>query len=64
MGIQVDPIQSGAHSLRSGAVTALAEANVSTLRISAFTGQSPEIVRRYFRRSEIWRNNAGASLGL
>jgi site-specific recombinase XerD len=64
MGIQVDPIQSGAHSLRSGAVTALAEANVSTLRISAFTGQSPEIVRRYFRRSEIWRNNAGVSLGL
>jgi len=63
-GIGVDPCQSGAHSLRAGAITALGEADVGVLRISAYTGQTPEIVRRYFRRSEIWRNNACASLGL
>jgi integrase len=63
-GIGIDPIQSGGHSLRAGAVTAMAEADVGVLRIAAFTGQSPDIVRRYFRRAEIWRNNVCAALGL
>jgi len=63
-GIGIDPTQSGMHSLRSGAVTALGEANIGAMRIGAYTGQSPAIVQRYFRRTEIWRNNAGASLGL
>jgi len=63
-GIGIDPRQSGAHSLRAGAITAMGEANVSALRISAYTAQTPEIVRRYFRRADIWRNNASVSLGL
>lgn len=63
-GIGIDPVQHGAHSLRSGAVTALGEANVGVLRISAYTGQSPRIVQRYFRRSEMWRNSASAAMGL
>jgi site-specific recombinase XerD len=63
-GIGIDPVQSGAHSLRAGAVSALGEANVGVLRIGAYTGQSPAIVERYFRRSEMWRNNASAALGL
>ena len=62
--IGVDPIQSGAHSLRAGTVTAMGEANVGVLRISTFTGQSPQMVERYFRRSEMWRNNASGTLGL
>jgi len=64
LGIGIDPIQSGAHSLRSGAVTALGEANVGVLRIAAYTGQSPTTVQRYFRRTDVWRNNAGGKLGL
>jgi len=64
VGVGISPIQRGAHSMRSGAVTALGEANVGVLRIAAYTGQSPNIVRRYFRRSELWRNNASAALGL
>jgi len=52
------------HSLRSGCVTTASEANVTALRISAYTGQSPGIVQRYFRRTEMWRNNIGGKLGL
>jgi site-specific recombinase XerD len=63
-GVGIDAAQCGAHSLRAGFVTAAAEANLSTLRISAFTGQSPETVKRYFRRSDLWRNNVCASVGL
>jgi site-specific recombinase XerD len=52
------------HSLRSGCVTAASDANITALRISAYTGQSPAIVQRYFRRTELWRDNIGGKLGL
>lgn len=54
----------GAHSLRSGCVSAAGEANVGILRIGAFTSQSPETVGKYFRRTEIWQNNVSGMLGL
>jgi site-specific recombinase XerD len=60
----IDSSQRGAHSLRSGLITAAAEANISALRIAAYTAQSPEIVRLYFRRSELWRGNVAGCVGL
>jgi len=64
MGIGIDPVQHGAHSLRSGMISAAAEANISALRISNFTNQTTEMVTLYFRRSELWRNNVCGKLGL
>jgi hypothetical protein len=62
--IGLDPSPYGAHSLRAGFCTAAGEADVGVLRISAYTGQSPAIVRRYFRRSELWKGNPCADLDL
>jgi site-specific recombinase XerD len=62
--VGINPAQYGAHSLRAGFVTAASEKNISALRISRFTAQSPEIVQHYFRRSELWRNNVCGKLGL
>jgi integrase len=63
--IGIDPVQHGAHSLRAGFVTAAGEANVGELVIARHTGhQSMQVLRRYFRRSDIWRANASSLLGL
>jgi len=63
--IGIDPVQHGAHSLRAGFVTAAGEANVGELVIASQTGhRSTQMVRRYFRRSNLWRANASSSLGL
>jgi integrase len=65
MLIGIDPVQHGAHSLRAGFVTAAGEANVGELVIARQTGhQSMQVLRRYFRRSDIWRANASSLLGL
>lgn len=65
MLIGIDPVQHGAHSLRAGFVTAAGEANVGEMVIARQTGhRSMQVLRRYFRRSEIWRANASALLGL
>jgi integrase len=63
--IGIDPEDYGAHSLRAGFVTAAGEANVGELLIAAQTGHSSmQVLRRYFRKSEIWKNNACGRLGL
>ena len=63
--IGIDPTEYGAHSLRAGFVTAAGEANVGELVIASQTGhRSTQMVRRYFRRSDLWRSNASSSLGL
>jgi integrase len=55
----------GAHSLRAGLVTAGAEAGVSDLIIGAQSGhRSSEMIRRYYRRSELFRTNVCYSLDL
>lgn len=62
--IGLDPDDFGAHSLRSGLVTAAGEANIGVLRIGAYTNQSPAMVRRYFRRKEMWDGNPSGLIGL
>lgn len=65
MRIGIDPADYGAHSLRSGFVTAAGEAHLGELVIARQTGhRSMQVLRRYFRRSDIWRSNPSASLGL
>jgi site-specific recombinase XerD len=55
----------GAHSLRAGLVTAAAEAGVSELVIADQTGhRSLDMVRQYFRKANLHRANAAASIGL
>ena len=47
------------HSLRSGFATSAAEAGVEERNIMAMTGhKSPEMVRRYIKEANLFRNNA------
>lgn len=54
----------GAHSLRAGFVTAAAEENCSELLIRAQTGHRSNALRDYFRRTQLFKANAAASIGL
>jgi integrase len=55
----------GSHSLRSGLVTAAGEGNVELLRIAAQTGhRNLAVLRRYFRRRDVFRGNCLADLDL
>jgi len=55
----------GAHSLRAGFVTAAGEAGATDLLIAAQTGhRSPYVLRRYFRRSDVFKSNACTVLDL
>ncbi len=55
----------GCHSMRSGLITAAGEAGVSELVIAAQSGhRSTIMVRRYFRRSDLWKANACYALDL
>lgn len=61
----IDPRGYGSHSLRAGFVTAAAEANVSDALIQAHTGhRSVSVMRKYFRRTEVWRANAAGMIGM
>lgn len=61
----IDPRGYGSHSLRAGFVTAAGEANVCDALIQAHTGhRSVSVMRRYFRRTEVWRANAAGMIGL
>jgi site-specific recombinase XerD len=62
--VGIDPSTSGAHSTRSAFVSAAGDRNVGVLRIAAHTGQSPAIVHRYYRKTQLWRDNAAAAIGL
>jgi len=60
----LDPAAYGGHSLRAGLATAAAAAGKSERAIMAQTGhKSAEMVRRYIRDGELFRDNA-ADLGL
>jgi integrase len=60
-----DPSQFAGHSLRAGFVTEAGECGVSDLLIAAQTGhRSLKMVRRYFRRRDLWKANAAAMIGL
>lgn len=53
------------HSLRAGFITAAGEAGASELLIAAQSGhRSMTVLRAYFRRTDLFRSNACAVLGL
>lgn len=53
------------HSLRSGFITAAGEAGIPLLVIGAHSGhRSLSTLRRYFRRTELWKQNPSGLLGL
>lgn len=59
------PEEFGAHSLRSGMVTQAIRGGASDHAIMAQTGhKSSEMVRRYRRETDLFRDNAGTKLGL
>ena len=55
----IDSKNYSGHSLRSGFATSAAEAGVEERNIMAMTGhKSPEMVRRYIKEANIFKNNA------
>jgi site-specific recombinase XerD len=63
--IGLDPKLYAGHSLRAGFVTAAGESGASELVIAAQTGHRNMVVlRRYFRRHDVWRSNACGMIGL
>jgi site-specific recombinase XerD len=53
------------HSLRSGFITAAGEAGIPLLVIGAHSGhRSLSTLKRYFRRTELWKENPSGLLGL
>ena len=61
----LDPRGYAGHSLRAGLATAAAQAGVSERAIMAQTGhKSVEMVRKYIRDGQLFRENAAAAVGL
>jgi integrase len=63
--IGLDPRKYAGHSLRAGFITEAGEAGIGELIIAAQTGhRSMEVLRRYFRRTELFKANAAGMIGL
>lgn len=63
--IGLNPALYGGHSLRSGFITEAGEAGCSELVIAAQSGhRSMNVLRKYFRRSQLFKANACSTLGL
>jgi integrase len=63
--VGIDPTGYGSHSLRAGFVTTAANAGVGEFLIASQTGhRSMEALRKYYRRTEIFKVNAAAMIGL
>ena len=61
----LDPTRYAGHSLRAGLATSAAAAGASERAIMATTGhRSVQMVRRYIRSGELFRENAAATVGL
>lgn len=61
----IDPAAYAGHSLRSGFVTAAAEAGVQERIIADQTGhESMRVLRKYIRKGSLFRENAAAKVGL
>ena len=55
----IDSKNYSGHSLRSGFATAAAESGAEERNIMAMTGhKSPEMVRRYIKEADMFKNNA------
>ncbi len=60
-----EPSEYSGHSLRSGFVTAAAQAGVRTDKIMAQTGhKSLAMMSRYIRQTSLWDDNASGMIGL
>lgn len=63
--IGLEPSCYAGHSLRAGFVTAAGESGASEFVIAAQTGhRNMAVLRRYFRRQDVWRANACGMIGL
>ena len=63
--IGLDPCEHAGHSLRSGFITEAGCAGIGELLIASQTGhRSMEVLRRYFRRTELFKANAAGLIGL
>ena len=63
--IGADPADYGGHSLRAGLATSAAQNGAEERHIMRQTGhKSVQMVRRYFRDSELVRDNVSARVGL
>ena len=61
----LDPKMYAGHSLRAGLATSAAAAGASERSIMAATGhRSVQMVRRYIRTGELFRENAAATVGI
>ena len=61
----LDPKRFGAHSLRAGMVTQAIRGGASDHAITAQTGhRNSDMVRRYRRETDLFSDNAGATLEL
>ena len=62
---ELDPKMYAGHSLRAGLATSAAAAGASERSIMATTGhRSVQMVRRYIRTGELFRDNAAATVGI
>jgi len=63
--VGLDPARYAGHSLRAGLATSAAAAGASEQLIMAQTGhRSADMVRRYIREGNLWRENAAVIAGL
>ena len=63
--IGLDPRNFAGHSLRAGFITEAGEAGIGELLIASQSGhRSMEVLRRYFRRSELFKANPCHQIGL
>lgn len=63
--IGLDPSAYAGHSLRRGFISAAGEAGVPLLVISAHSGhRSLNMLKRYFRRTDLWKGNPSGLLDL
>jgi integrase len=61
----MDPSEVSGHSLRAGLATAAAAAGVQERLIAQTTGhRSMEVLRRYIREGDMFRDNAASAVGL
>jgi integrase len=63
--VGLDPDRYAGHSLRAGLATSAAAAGASERVIMAQTGhRSADMIRRYIREGNLWRENAASLAGL
>jgi site-specific recombinase XerD len=63
--LSLDPKSFGGHSLRSGLISEALLQGIDSIVLATYTGhRSLNSLRRYFRRTSLWRRNPSAMIGL